>query len=242
MSATTRIFKRIDGYREAVVDLQRELTSRIALGPKNEGSGEHDKADYLMDQLAALKPDHLEMIKAPDQQAHGGYRPNIVARWDGELSGPMVWVLAHLDIVPPGDRSLWDGDPYEVRVEGDRIIGRGVEDNQHGIVSGYLGMKAILDAGLRPRRSVGLALVADEETGSQYGLDYLLKEHGNLFKKDSLIIVPDGGNEEGTMIEVAEKSMLWIKVTVTGQQCHASTPNKGKNRQRKKRYGLPTKR
>ena len=229
MSATTRIFKRIDGYREAVVDLQRELTSRIALGPKNEGSGEHDKADYLMDQLAALKPDHLEMIKAPDQQAHGGYRPNIVARWDGELSGPMVWVLAHLDIVPPGDRSLWDGDPYEVRVEGDRIIGRGVEDNQHGIVSGYLGMKAILDAGLRPRRSVGLAFVADEETGSQYGLDYLLKEHGNLFKKDSLIIVPDGGNEEGTMIEVAEKSMLWIKVTVTGQQCHASTPNKGKN-------------
>jgi succinyl-diaminopimelate desuccinylase len=104
-----------------------------------------------------------------------------------------------------------------------------VEDNQHGIVSAFLGMKAILDAGLRPRRSVGLAFVADEETGSLCGLDYLLRNHRDLFEKDSMIIVPDGGNEEGTMIEVAEKSMLWIKVTVTGQQCHASTPDKGRN-------------
>lgn len=229
MSETKRIFKLIDGYRETVIELQRELTSRVALGPKNGGSGEHQKADYLLDLLSALKPDHLETIRAPDQQAQNGYRPNIVARWDGELPGPTVWVLAHLDIVPPGDLSLWDGDPYEVRVVGDKIIGRGVEDNQHGIVSGYLGMKAIQDAGLRPQRSVGLAFVADEETGSQYGLDYLLTEHRDLFRKDSLIIVPDGGNEKGTMIEVAEKSMLWIKVIVTGRQCHASTPYKGKN-------------
>ncbi len=42
-------------------------------------------------------------------------------------------------------------------------------------------------------------------------------------------MVPDGGNEEGTMIEVAEKSMLWVKFVVTGKQCHASTPDKGKN-------------
>ena len=50
-----------------------------------------------------------------------------------------------------------------------------------------------------------------------------------FFKDHDLIIVPDGGNEEGTMIEVAEKSMLWVKFTVIGRQCHASTPQKGKN-------------
>jgi len=27
--------------------MQRELTSRPALGPENGGSGEHDKADYI---------------------------------------------------------------------------------------------------------------------------------------------------------------------------------------------------
>ncbi|UCB49569.1 MAG: M20/M25/M40 family metallo-hydrolase, partial [Deltaproteobacteria bacterium] len=58
---------------------------------------------------------------------------------------------------------------------------------------------------------------------------YLLINHGDFFRRDDLIAVPDGGNDEGTMIEVAEKSMLWLKFTVIGRQCHASTPEKGKN-------------
>ncbi|UCF55826.1 MAG: M20 family metallo-hydrolase, partial [Deltaproteobacteria bacterium] len=90
-------------------------------------------------------------------------------------------------------------------------------------------LKAVQESGALLQKPVGLVLVADEETGSKYGLEYLLKNHRNFFKIDDRIIVPDGGNEEGTMIEVAEKSMLWLKFTVTGQQCHASTPEKGKN-------------
>jgi len=76
---------------------------------------------------------------------------------------------------------------------------------------------------------MALALVADEETGSAFGLDYVLRNHPHFFKPEDLILVPDGGNEDGTMIEVAEKSMLWMKFTVLGKQCHASTPGKGKN-------------
>ena len=48
-------------------------------------------------------------------------------------------------------------------------------------------------------------------------------------RADDLIVVPDAGNEEGTMIEVAEKSMLWIRFILKGKQCHESTPGKGKN-------------
>lgn len=138
-------------------------------------------------------------------------------------------MLSHLDIVPPGDLSLWNGNPYQIRVEGDRIIGRGVEDNHHGIVSSYFAVKGILDSGRKFPGRVGLAFVADEETGSEHGLEYLLREKRHFFQADDFIIVPDAGNEEGTMIEIAEKSMLWLKFTVTGAQCHASTPEKGKN-------------
>jgi len=153
----------------------------------------------------------------------------IGANWGNSKTEPTVWVLSHSDIVPPGDPALWESDPYQLKVDGDRVIGRGVEDNQHGFVSPYLALKAVLESGRKLRMPVGLAVVADEETGSDYGLSYVLEHHGDLFKEQDLIIVPDGGNEEGTMIEVAEKSMLWIKFTVTGKQCHASTPNKGKN-------------
>ncbi len=223
------IFKRIEGYRDEIIELQRDLTSRVALGPDNGGTGEHEKAEYLKGRLKELKPDRLEEIKAPDKRARDGYRPNLIAAWGRHIEAPAVWVLSHTDIVPPGDLSLWHGDPYIVRVEGDRIIGRGVEDDQHGIVSSFMAFKAVQESGVALKRPVALAFVADEETGSRFGLDYVLKNHGGLFGPDDMIIVPDGGNEEGTMIEVAEKSMLWIRFTVTGKQCHASTPDKGKN-------------
>lgn len=229
MSALEEVYSKIESYRSEMIEMQRELTSRPALSPENGGSGEHEKAEYVKEQLLRLKPDLFSEIHAPDERAAKGYRPNLVAAWNGSQAGKPVWVLSHLDIVPPGDLSLWAGDPYQMRVEGDTIIGRGVEDNQHGIVSSYFAVKAAVALNRALPRKVGLVLVADEEVGSKYGLEYLLRKKRELFTEHDLIIVPDAGNEEGTMIEVAEKSMLWLKFTITGAQCHASTPEKGRN-------------
>ena len=228
MSRENIVFEKIDGFRDEIISFQSELTSRVALCPDNGGTGEHEKAEYLKKRFEAMNPDSLLEIKAPDSRAQDGYRPNIIARWGTDETKPVVWVLSHMDIVPPGDLSFWDGDPYKVRVDGDRIIGRGVEDNQHGIVTSCLALKAVLESGL-PHNNVGLIMVADEETGSKYGLDYIVKNHKDIFKNSDLIIVPDWGVEDGSMIEVAEKSMLWLKLTVKGKQCHASTPEKGNN-------------
>ena len=224
------IFRLIENAKEEIIELQGELTSRVALGPENGGTGEHEKCDYVKRLLEDLDPDLIEEVNAPDERAEKGYRPNVIAIWKGSRdNGGSTWVLSHSDIVPPGDFSLWHGDPYKIRVEGDRIYGRGVEDNQHGIVSSYLAVKALLGRGIRPARNMSLAIVADEETGSAYGLQYLLKEKGALFSPEDLIVVPDFGNEDGTMIEIAEKSMLWLRFTAIGKQCHASTPEKGRN-------------
>ena len=229
MHGIEEVYKKIDSFRAEIIEMQRELTARPALGPDNGGSGEHDKTDFVKEQILCLKPDRLYEINAPDERAANGYRPNLVAIWKGDDEGRAVWVLSHTDIVPPGDFSLWTGDPYKIRVDGDKIIGRGVEDNQHGITSSYFALKGNLDLKKSFPGNIGLVLVADEETGSNYGLKYILREKRDLFKEDDLIIVPDGGNEEGTMIEIAEKSMLWLKFTIIGAQCHASTPEKGRN-------------
>jgi succinyl-diaminopimelate desuccinylase len=229
MTGMEKVFERIDRSTQEIIELQRALTARVALGPENGGSGEHEKSLFVRELLEAMAPDMMEEVKAPDERVARGYRPNLIASWGQEEAPPGIWVLSHSDIVPPGDLSLWDGDPYEIRVDGDRIIGRGVEDNQHGFVSSYLALKAVLESGGKPAGPVGLAIVADEETGSKYGLSYVLENHGECFKKHDLIVVPDGGNDEGTMIEVAEKSMLWLKFTIIGRQCHASTPEKGRN-------------
>ena len=228
MSSIDQVFSIINEYREEMIQFQTELTAIPALSPDNGGTGEHEKAEYIKGRLEELGPTKLLEINAPDERAKDGYRPNIVATWEKDNTKPFVWVLSHVDIVPPGDLSLWDGDPYEVRVDGDKIIGRGVEDNQHGIVTSYLALKAVIESDSQVN-NVGLVMVADEENGSRYGLDYVLKNHSDLFSKDDLIIVPDWGTDDGSMIEVAEKSMLWVKFSVNGLQCHASTPERGNN-------------
>jgi succinyl-diaminopimelate desuccinylase len=222
-----RVCERLAGYRQEMIELQRELVSRVAVGPDQGGPGEGAKAAFLAELLRrwSLK---VEDYPAPDERVAGGRRPNLVA-WLPGRRPEKVWVLSHLDVVPPGDEALWDSDPFTLRVEGDRLYGRGTEDNHHGIVISLLAVKALLDLGLTPPRTVALALVSDEETGSQKGLAYLLREHCQLFSLRDLIIVPDAGNPEGTMIEVAEKSILWLRLELLGKQGHASRPQLSRN-------------
>jgi succinyl-diaminopimelate desuccinylase len=222
-----RLSQRLDTYAAQVIDWQRELISRVALGPEVGGTGEAAKAAFLTDLLQSwgLKVDNYP---APDDRVPGGTRPNLVTYLPGKKP-EKVWVLSHTDVVPPGDLSLWESDPFTLRVEGDRLYGRGAEDDHHGIVMSLMAVRAFLDLQIIPERTLALALVADEETGNERGLAYLLQEQPQLFSPQDLIIVPDAGRQDGTMIEVAEKSILWLQVTLLGQQGHASRPHKAKN-------------
>lgn len=228
MDQTQQIIDKALSYKDQIIDAQRALVAVPALGPDNGGDGETAKARLVEPWLKELGL-KIERIDAPDERVPNGLRPNIAAVLPGGGHGPKIWVLSHLDVVPPGDKSLWGGDPWVLRVQGDKLLGRGVNDNHAGLVASFFGMKAIVELGITPPGDVGLLMVADEETGSAYGLDYVVDTRPDLFSPDDIIVVPDAGREDGTMIEVAEKSMLWLKVEVTGQQVHASVPQKGKN-------------
>lgn len=219
---------KIDGYRDEVIRLQTELCKRQALDPTSGGDGEEKKAAFLQAYLEkmGLKVEHYD---APDSRVPNGKRPNLVTYLAGKRTSPRLWIISHTDVVPPGDRGLWSGDPWTLRVDGDKIIGRGVEDNQGGLTSSVMAAKAFLEAGVTPELPIAFGFVADEETGSVYGLQYLIKNHKDLFHKDDLIIIPDSGNPTGTEIEVAEKGILWIKIRTIGKQTHGSTPATGIN-------------
>jgi succinyl-diaminopimelate desuccinylase len=223
------ILRRIDEYREWAVELQRGLTAIPAICPESGGEGEHDKAKWLADVLRTMPFDEIQHFDAPDPRAKGGVRPNLVARYRGRSSARTVWIMSHLDVVPPGDRGAWRTDPYVLHVENGTLFGRGVEDNQQAVASSLLVARALMDAGVRPAVDLALLFCADEETGSAFGAEYLAKNHRDLFGPDDVFLVPDAGNAEGTLLEVAEKSLWWLKVRTTGRQCHASTPEQGAN-------------
>lgn len=223
-----RVTQKINQYRDDIIELQRTITAVPALAPESGGDGELRKAEALKEYLQKAGFPTPQQYDAPDSRVPSGKRPNLVYMIPGEDASKTVWIMAHTDIVPPGDLAKWTGDPYTLRVEGDRIYGRGVEDNQHGLVSSVFAAKALLDLSVKPKFNVGLLFVADEEVGSNFGIGYLLEKH-DLFKKDDLILVPDSGDPSGRTIEIAEKSICWLKVETTGKQCHASRPDQGIN-------------
>lgn len=228
MDAFKKIMKRIESFRNEMIDLQIRLCAIPAISPSSGGEGEAKKAEALLTFLEKNGFQDIELIKAPDLDTAVGYRPNILAYFRGEDSSKTTWVMTHMDVVPPGELSLWKGNPFNAWVEEGRIYGRGVEDNQQAMVASLFALKAFHAEGIKPRYDVGIALVADEETGSEKGIGYVLT-HTKAFRKQDLIIVPDAGDEEGTMIEIAEKSILWLKFKTLGKQAHGSTPEKGIN-------------
>lgn len=133
-----------------------------------------------------------------------------------------------MDVVPAGQLSLWRGNPLTAWIEDGRLYGRGVEDNQQDLVASLFALKAFAAEGILPAYDVGLARVADEDTGSKYGVHYLI-EQVKPFRPQDFIIVPDAGDEPGTLIEVAEKSLLWLKFRTQGKQVHGSMPDQGVN-------------
>ncbi|MCI0515433.1 M20 family metallo-hydrolase [candidate division KSB1 bacterium] len=224
-----KISQQIQKFEPEMIQLQADLTAIPALGPENGGAGEIDRANFVKTYLQPLKPDYLEEIQAPDARVPAGYRPNLIVRFRGKSQARTIWIMSHLDIVPPGELSQWKSDPYTLRVADGKIYGRGVEDNQQGLVGSIFAIKAFKALDILPEYDVGLAIVADEETGSRNGLHYVLQTRPELFQRDDLIIVPDYGVADGTLIEVAEKSILWLKFQVLGKQCHGSTPALGIN-------------
>ena len=218
----SRISKSLDGYEKEMAATLAKMVEIKAMSPMSGGSGEAKRADFLESILRkwgfrVRRYDYLDETKAK--------RSNLVAKWGNE--GKTVWITPHIDTVAEGDATLWNNSPFEAKVANGRVYGRGSNDNGQGVISAMFALKALKESHAKLKYNFGVALAADEETGSKYGVVRLLKE--DIFNKGDMIVVPDYGNMRGDKIEISEKSLLWLKVSVKGKQVHASCPQMGAN-------------
>ena len=225
-----RLFTEIENLKARMIETLIEINRVPAVAPENGGDGETEKAEKLARLLENIGFDKTERYDADDARVTSGKRPNIIATLNGETQ-QRFWIVTHLDVVPAGEESLWKmTKPFEPIVVGDKVFGRGCEDNGQSLIASLFALVALKSLGMKPKRTVSLAFVADEEQGSTYGIQHLIKK--GLFRKDDLIIVPDGGNANGSFIEISEKSLLWFRIRTVGTQTHGSLPNKGLNAHR----------
>lgn len=211
----------MENERKFLIDIYKKIIPSKAISPASGGKGEKDRVDILEEILKELDIETFQRYDVTDN--YGEIRSSLIAK-KGHHSRTL-WIIAHTDTVPEGDMHSWTKPPFIATVDGDRIYGRGTSDDGQGIMLGLLLLKRLNENDLKI--NLGIAFVADEEVGSKYGIQYLLEK--DIFKSDDLIIVPDSGSSDGMELEIAEKSILWMKFTVTGNQYHASHPDKATN-------------
>lgn len=227
---TDTVFKEIERMRNEMTETLMELVRVPAIAPQSGGDGESKRAEKLVQILKTMGFTELRHVDADDERVPSRKRPNLIAYLNGETK-ERLWIITHLDVVPAGEEALWTvTKPFDPIVKDGKIYGRGTEDNLQEMIASIYAAKALKNMGIKPKRTVALCFVADEENGSKFGIQYLIGQH--LFEKNDLVVVPDGGNGDGSFIEIAEKSSLWLKISTFGKQAHASRPSDGLNANR----------
>jgi succinyl-diaminopimelate desuccinylase len=217
----------IDRDAQIIQDFLVQMLRINAVNPRMGGPGEEERARFL-ESFLSKEGFSVSRFDIKDTEM-GKTRPNLLAKIEG-TKPKNLWIIAHMDTVPEGNRELWQTDPFVPTVKDGKIIARGAEDNGQALVSCLFALRELKRLAVPLPFTVGVWLVADEEFGSNYGIKHLLSQ--GLFKKDDLVIVPDAGTSSGAEIEITEKGMLWLKVTTKGKQVHASLPSKGLNAHR----------
>ncbi|MEK7359843.1 MAG: ArgE/DapE family deacylase [Planctomycetota bacterium] len=148
-------------------------------------------------------------------------RTNIVGRIGN--GSPSLLVACHLDVVPAGDE--WKRNPFDAWVENGRIFGRGASDNKGQMAAMMAVARFLKENESRLKGQLILVGAADEERGSNLGLEYLIKECGI---RADFAIIPDVAHNM-QMIDVTEKGALFLEIISHGKQSHGSRPEMGIN-------------
>ncbi len=155
------IFHQIEQLKLEMVEALVKLVRVPGVAPENGGDGEMLKAEQLTKLLGCVGFDSVERFDVVDSRVSSGKRPNIVAVCRGESGSERLWVVTHLDVVPAGEEALWTvTKPFEPLVKGDRVFGRGCEDNGQSLVASLFAVAALKGLGVKPKRTVALAFVA----------------------------------------------------------------------------------
>jgi len=149
---------------------------------------------------------------------------NVVARLGRAKRGePSVVFNAHVDTVGVGERANWKTDPFKAMVKGGKVFGLGAGNCKGSMAVQLWLAEEIARRGGPQKGEVVFTFVADEENLGPDGMAFL-RRSGRV-KPTSLIL---GAQTENQLI-VAERGVMWAKVTTSGKAAHAGNPAAGDN-------------
>lgn len=196
--------------QEDIIQFAKQLVQTPSQG---EIDGEKNIAQGVFDKLKSFnfKP----------QIIGSETRPSVICSvWGG--NGKMIWLESCLDTVPAGDLSQWQYPPFEGKIIGNKMLGRGAADAKIGIaLFCYLAKELSEDKNFNG--SIFLGFDADEQSGNFTGIREVIKKAP---KADVCIL----GYQDNNAISIGSRGDLRIKLTTLGKSAHTGSRNqKGVN-------------
>jgi len=192
---------------QTLADLVRINSVNPAYG---DGGSELPVVEYIREFFASRR------LEVWQQEVFPG-RPNLIVRLPGRDPSRRVILEAHTDTVSIRGMTI---PPFEPRIEGDLLYGRGSCDTKAGLAGMMHAVASLHDEGIVPPCEVWLAAVVDEEFSFR-GVTSLCE---GLEAQAAIVAEP-------TQLRavVASKGVLRWKLNVHGKAAHSSKPHLGVN-------------
>ncbi|MGS0686873.1 M20/M25/M40 family metallo-hydrolase [Nakamurella sp. GG22] len=193
--------------------------------PATIGDGEARAARYLQQKLDEVGYETTYVEAAPG-------RGNVICRLAG--SNPdrgALLIHGHVDVVP-ADPTEWTVDPFSGAVRDGYVWGRGAVDMKDMVAMTVAVAREFKSTGYVPPRDLIFAFMSDEEAGGDWGAQWLVDHHPELFEGATEAISEVGGfsipiadDRRAYLVAAAEKGVAWAHLTATGRAGHGSMIN-----------------
>ncbi|MDG1119691.1 MAG: M20/M25/M40 family metallo-hydrolase, partial [SAR86 cluster bacterium] len=201
---------------EAVEWLKAYLKIETVNPPGNESRA----VDYIAN---IFEQEGIEFNSAESAPGRG----NIWARIEGG-DKPALVLLHHSDVVPANEK-YWDFDPFSGEIKDGYILGRGALDMKGTGISHLANFINLHRQGKKLNRDVIFIGAADEESGGNFGVGWLVKNHPEIFEGAGLLLNEGGSGYKSNdsivfSVEITQKVPVWLRLTAIDTPGHGSSP------------------
>jgi succinyl-diaminopimelate desuccinylase len=197
--------------KKEINDLLRSL---IQIKSVNPPGNENQIADFIK---KFLLKNNIQSELVPLEEG----RSSIIAKIEGEEERDITF-CGHLDTVRVKEED-WTKPVFEGLIENEKMYGIGTSDMKGGVTAILYAAVLIKRRGVVPKKTVQLALTADEEWGYR-GAKNLVE--GGYFDRTDFLIITEPSNLQ---VSTGEKGELWMRAKFFGKSAHGSTPEVGAN-------------
>jgi len=149
--------------------------------------------------------------------------PNVIAVLQGESDGPCLMFECHTDVVTEGDPSEWKYGPFEGKLVGNRIYGRGACDTKGNLAAAIKAVQAISQSGISFKGRILLGILVDEE-GMMTGVKHFIRQGWTGGIQAAVICEP-----VDNQLCIMQKGALRAELITTGKMSHGAMPLAGLN-------------